>query len=173
MNMKGFTLFFALLASSLALSIGLAILDITLRELQLSSTVAQSEYAIYAADTGVECALYWDDKYGGSGSAFATSTQSNPPASGIWCNNQDVAADGTPPSPFGIPPSGWKAWGVNEAASAATTTFTVSFLPSETYCVTVTVAKVGNPPATTIDANGFNTCQGGDLQLERTLQVSY
>src|ERR1700687_4944182 len=106
--MKGFTLFFAVLVASLALAIGLSIYDITVRELDLSSTVTQSEYAIYAADTGAECALYWDFHYTsgganfGTNSAFATSSTDSlggtgVPSSGISCNGQDVAAVGTPP----------------------------------------------------------------------------
>ncbi|HVY72678.1 MAG TPA: hypothetical protein VG984_01315 [Candidatus Paceibacterota bacterium] len=70
---KGFTIFFATLVASLALAIGLAIYDITVRQLSLSTTVVQSHYAIFAADSGVECALYWDAKYGGGGSAFTGS----------------------------------------------------------------------------------------------------
>ena len=54
---KGFTLFFALLVSSLALAIGVSIYDITVRELNLSEAATQSQYAVYAADTGAECAL--------------------------------------------------------------------------------------------------------------------
>ncbi len=172
--MRGFTLFFALLAASLALAIGLAILDITLRELELSSTVAQSEYAFYAADSGAECALYWDSKYNGTGSVFATSSQSIAPPSGtVFCNNQDIVAAGTPPSPIVAPPTGWRAWTVTTSAASATTTFTLSFLPSQTYCVQVTVTKVGNPPATTVTSDGLNTCQGVGVQVERELRVSY
>ena len=49
---EGFTLFYALLVASLALSIGAAIFDITLREIDLSSAATQSQYAVYVADTG-------------------------------------------------------------------------------------------------------------------------
>lgn len=69
----GFTIFFATLVASLALAIGLAIYDITVRQLSLSTTVTQSQYAIFAADSGIECALYWDSKYQGGGSAFTGS----------------------------------------------------------------------------------------------------
>jgi hypothetical protein len=160
--MKGFTLFFAMLAASLALSIGLAIFDITLRELELSSTVAQSEYAIYAADSGAECALYWDAKYNGAGTAFATSSQSSPPTSGILCNNLDIAAAAVAAH----------TWPLSTNGSAATTTFTLTFSP-QPYCATVTVAKSGNPSATDITSDGFNTCSGGGLQVERVLYVNY
>jgi hypothetical protein len=89
---KGFTMFFAVLVSSLALAIGLAIYDLVTRELQLSSTTAQSQYAIYAADTGIECALYWDFKYNSNKSIFPTSSADTMArnATGALCNGQDI-----------------------------------------------------------------------------------
>lgn len=57
---RGFTLFYAVLTSSLLLAIGLAIFNITFKELVLSSGARESSNAFYAADTGLECALYWD-----------------------------------------------------------------------------------------------------------------
>src|SRR3990167_2937388 len=94
---KGFTIFFAMLVGSLALAVGVAIYDLTARELDLSQTATQSQYAIYAADTGAECALYWDFKCttlgpcaSAANSAFSTSSQSVTPLSGVVCNGQDV-----------------------------------------------------------------------------------
>lgn len=57
----GFTLFYSVLVSSLLLAIGLAILNITLKEFTLSSGARDSETAFYAADSALECALYWDN----------------------------------------------------------------------------------------------------------------
>lgn len=176
---RGFTIFFALLVGGLALAVGIAIYDLAVRELDLSSTATQSQYAIYAADTGAECALYWDFKclLGAcpAGSAFATSSEAIRPVSQIVCNGQDVAAAGTPPSPFAPPPTGWSVWSVAapNGGTAATTTFTMSFYP-QPYCATVTVAKYGSPTKTTVTSRGYNTCTtGGVARLERALQISY
>ena len=158
--MKGFTLFFAILIASLALSVGLAIYDLTIRELDLSATATQSQYAIYAADTGAECALDWDKK-----GFFATSSDSGTGMFNIRCNNQNIQTGlpNNPPTP----------WTVTTTSGGATTNFTLTFLPQQ-YCANVTVTKVGHPPATTIVSDGFNTCAGnGSLQLERVFQVSY
>ena len=98
MKPRGFTIFFAVLVASLSLAIGLAIYELLVRELDLSQTARESQYAIYAADTGAECALYWDNKaplLNGATSVFATSSDagnSNPPANGVLCNGQDIAA---------------------------------------------------------------------------------
>lgn len=167
---RGFTLFFAMLAASLALAVGLAVYDLTVRELDISATVSQSEYAIYAADTGAECALYWDTHYSNAGnsnngrsqSAFSTSSADTlVPGnnSGVSCNNLDITAPA-------------ENWNIAATASAATTTFSLTFSP-QPYCATVTVAKTGTPSQTVITAHGYNTCNGGVLQLERALQVSY
>jgi hypothetical protein len=156
-----------MLVGALALSIGAAIYDLTVRELDLSQTATQSQYAIYAADTGVECALYWDAKctlgaacYGGS--AFATSSDSTVPSSGsgINCNGQDISS----------------VWTTTPTPTSATTTFKITFTP-QPYCVFVTVFKSGTPLLTTTVAHGYNTscppASPGTTRLERTLQVTY
>jgi len=59
---RGFTIFFAVLVGSLALAISLSIYELLIRELELAQVATQSQFAIYAADAGAECALYWDNK---------------------------------------------------------------------------------------------------------------
>ena len=78
---RGFTLLLAVLISGVLLSIGLAIFNITIKELLLSSSGRDSQFAFYAADSGTECALYWEQKGGG----FSTST-----ASAISCNGLNI-----------------------------------------------------------------------------------
>jgi hypothetical protein len=63
-NKRGFALLFSVLLSSLLLTIGLSIFSITLKELAISTASRQSVHAFYAADSGRECALYWDIKRG-------------------------------------------------------------------------------------------------------------
>ena len=83
---EGFTLLFALLVSAILLSVGLSIADITLQQFELSASGRNSQYAFYAADSGAECALYWDRHGAVTGtSAFATSSLSTP-VSPITCN---------------------------------------------------------------------------------------
>ncbi|HEY5383437.1 MAG TPA: hypothetical protein VIJ88_02700 [Candidatus Paceibacterota bacterium] len=170
-NKRGFTLFFALLVASLALAIGLAIYDITVRELTLSEVATESQYAIYAADSGAECALYWENKYkdingsplnGGSGSAFATSstdTQIPTTGGGIICNGQDIIVAGS--------------WPQIADANAATTTFTIAGATAQAPCTVVYVYKSGFPSVTNVISHGYNTCTAGSLQLERVFKVSY
>ncbi len=167
MQNRGFTIFFAVLVSSLALAVGLAIYDLLSRELVLSQTATQSQYAIYAADTGAECALYWDNQYAGPDgetSAFGTSTDDTWPSSGsnLFCNNQDISTLWSSPDP------------ISKNDHSATTTFTITMGSATGPCVKVEVAKSGDPSKTTVTSHGYNTCStGGIVRLERALQVSY
>ena len=64
-NKKGFALLFSVLVSSLLLTIGLSILNVSLKELAISTASRQSIFAFYAADSGREYAIYNDTKKGG------------------------------------------------------------------------------------------------------------
>jgi len=149
-----------------------------LGELELSQTARESQYAIYAADTGVECALYWDSKasvLNGVPSVFATSSDPNnvpPPSSGVTCNDQDIAAAAVVAN----------TWPASEDATSATSIFQVLLVASDpaSPCAIVTVEKTsvspGDPSATKITSRGRNTSCGtitGSLQLERALEVNY
>lgn len=63
----------AVFISALALSLGLGIFTIIFGELGISGTSKESLEALYAADSGIECALFWDIKQ----QAFSTSTSNN------------------------------------------------------------------------------------------------
>lgn len=167
----GFTMFFAVLVATLALSVGLAIYSLTAREIELSSVTSQSLYAVYAADTGIECALYFDAKYGcqsdgtGCRSAFATSTASalTVPNANLFCESQDITATRVYPPP------------TNPSANAATTTFSIQFT-GQPYCALVSVSKFidqAGVPRTVILSYGYNTCASSQARVERELQASY
>ena len=85
---KGFTLLFAVIISSLLLSIGVAILDLALKQFSLSSTGKNSQVAFYAADNGLECGLFWDRNASGvsAASVFATSSQSGNQTGAVNCD---------------------------------------------------------------------------------------
>lgn len=166
---KGFTIFFAALVGSLALAVGISIYDLLVRELALSQVSSQSQYAIYAADTGVECALFWDFKNGNE-SAFATSTGGGASAGqGKICNGQDIFA--LTNSILGTGSELSVDWG----STFATTTFWLSMGTQKTDpAVMVEVGKRGNPSQTTILSHGYNRYNAaGVVKVERLLQVTY
>jgi len=156
---RGFTLLYASLVSALLLAIGLAVFNIGSKELLLSSSARESQFAFYSADTGIECALYWD--FVGS-NTFATSSASNPPSSGINCAARDIATS----------------WDYsNRTSTAATTTFelNLSNIGGADRCVAVTVGKSASPNKTNVEARGYNTsCNStSPRRVERALRVSY
>ena len=57
---KGFTLLYAVLVSSIVLSASLSIINIALKQHKLSALSRESQVAFYAANTGIDCALYWE-----------------------------------------------------------------------------------------------------------------
>lgn len=59
-NQSGIALLITLLLMGVLLGIGATLLNVTLKQLQLSSIALESEIAFQAANAGVECALYYD-----------------------------------------------------------------------------------------------------------------
>lgn len=167
---RGFAMLFAVLTSSVLLSIGLSIFSLTIKELALSSSGRESQAAFYAADSGIECGLYWDVV----GRVFATSSESvNFVPGSATCAGQAFTVTEYKP--------------INFAAPAATSTF--SFAPTDALasgvCVLVSVSKYVDSTGlikTDVLSRGYNVGYGGagsdcsvtdDLKVERALKVSY
>lgn len=58
-SQSGFALLVTLIVVSVVVSVGLVLLDVTIKQLRLSSNSTDSEIAFHAANAGVECAQYW------------------------------------------------------------------------------------------------------------------
>lgn len=171
---SGFTMLFAVLISGVLMAIGISIFNISLKELRLSSTARDSNLAFYAADTGRECAIYWDmvatSKLNSTGElfGFATSTESaGQTISDIEqfaCGSKIIAG-----TPF-----------VSKLTDSATTNFTVQLGDDEdfTYCADVSIQKNKNYTEGTSDTNivsqGHNTCNMEDsVIVERGTEANY
>jgi hypothetical protein len=171
----GFTLFIAVVVMNLLILVAFAIIDISLKEVLLSSSGRDSQFAFYAADSGVECALYWDSK---DSTVFARPGET----AGIQhrtpvCNaasNWD-----TPTPPYLTNPT--------SDTTYATSTFKVIFYPDEgnyagsfRYCAKVDVVKKNSPTAenpnnihVSINSYGYNTCSDILRRIERAIKVEY
>jgi hypothetical protein len=57
---RAFVLLYAVMTSTIVLAVGVSIISIALKQLAISTLGRESQYAFYAANTGAECALYWD-----------------------------------------------------------------------------------------------------------------
>ena len=157
---RGFALLLASITGSMLLIVGLAIFNISIKEVLLSSAARESQLAFYAADTGIECALNWDFNYNGTNSAFATSTESTPPlsGSGVICVTKDITGPLLP-------------WVIDTSPTIATTTFE---LIVGTGCVTVKVIKFGNVNQKRIESRGHSTCNiDNHRRVQRAIFVEY
>lgn len=144
---RGFTLLIALLLGSLALAVGFAIFSLTFKEITLAAAGKESVRALYAANSAVECALYWDQQI----DAFAPGA----PLPSIACGGNS----------FNVATSTVGSTAVREVA--------LDF-DNESLCAVVIVTKSGSPIRTVIEARGYNTCLSENPRIsERALRVSY
>jgi Tfp pilus assembly protein PilX len=168
-NKKGFTLLFAVLVSTLVLAVGSSVISMALRQIVLSGVGRDSQFAFYASNTGIECALYWDLN---GGVTFATSSQSSTP-SNVDCANNNASVEVT-----------------DSDVDFATSKFTLEFEGvgnnSEVndydpeYCVDVFVTKTldtsGSRDRITTDSlsREYNTCdENNPRRIERGLELNY
>ena len=148
---SGFTVFVALIVTGTLLLISSAVVNLAVKQSRISASGRESQDAYYAADTGMECALYWDVKNPSGASAFATSTSST-----IYCN-KDANNLGNQ-------------WTVGGGYTSVIDR--INFLP-DPYCAIVTVNK-GMDGSTQIESMGYNTCaEDASRRVERAVRASY
>jgi len=156
-NEKGFTLFVAIIITSTLLLVSMGLIAVSVQESFLTSAGRDSQNAFYAADSAIECALYWDVNNPSGVSAFATSSQTT-----INCN-QDSANNPNPSNPVGGPTQ---------------PPFTMTFFsnpgdPANLNCAKVYVTK-NDDGTTVIDSHGYNTCNTTNpRRVERAIRVKY
>lgn len=151
---KGIAIYVAVTITAALILVSFSVISLALKQIVISSTARDSQSAFYAADSGVECALFWDLKNTG-GSLFATSTGNQT----ISCNNISSTVTKS----------------VNLSTGVGTSTFSYSFTP-DPYCVTVWVTKSynGNTIKTNIEARGYNSCSTtNERRVERAIRANY
>src|SRR3989344_4900263 len=152
----GFTLLLAALVASIVLALGSSIFLIAQKQVILSSLSRDSQFAFYAADTGAECALYWDLRF----SAFSTTTLATTP----MCDGKllNVVVPSTP-APYTIE------FRLNLFVNADGIANTSD---DSGYCTDVTVQKRTSNPYTVIRADGYSTSCEATTTSARALQRS-
>jgi Tfp pilus assembly protein PilX len=171
MKTKGFTLLYASLVVSLILSVALAIAHIMLTEITLSSAGKDSQKAFYAADTGLECALYYENNVpaaddfrffryrGGPGNSFVGGLASEISGT-IECGER---------SPTGV--------NINNGNANASTTTTFDIETSSGICFNIFVEKKKRDEYSTfvrIESRGYSTCDtDSPRRVERGLYTSF
>jgi Tfp pilus assembly protein PilX len=145
---EGVTLYVALAVTGALLLIGVAVINITVKQLTLSASARDSQVAFFAADSGTECALYWDLKI--TPNPFSTTTS---PIPSVSCTGSSV----TP----------------TRAYSGGIATSTFSF---QDPCINITVVKSysGGSLKTKIESRGYNSCNLSDpRRVERAILINY
>lgn len=133
---SAFVMLFAVVVSGIILTIALGVTNIALRELSFDTGAKSTNDAFFAADAGVECALFYELAGEGETSAFGQ------PSAGLNTNCAGTDVD------------------LNNGSSTPTTgpwTFYLYPLGSGgNACAIVNVTKTLNPNVTTIVAKGYN-----------------
>lgn len=161
---RGFTLLLAALVASIVLALGSSIFSIARKQVTLSSIGRDSQFAFYAADTGAECALYWDIRHDAFGSAA--------PGDPLQCAGENLGEEVT-------------------AGSRSAPPYTISFdlqlfanadgvsgtSDDAGYCVEVAVQKNTSAPFTIIRSDGYSTpCDAIETSaraLQRSVELQY
>lgn len=168
----GFILIFAILVGSMLLAIGIAISNLVFKELSIVAVSRESQIAFYAADSGAECALYWDVQ-----GPYLTSS-SNPPGPFSF-----ASPDPEHPSVTGTISCGtsndqptYKIVNVDGGVSYYENDFTVHY-GSPSPCAVVSLKKKIDKGSIVniIDSRGINDCSStdNDYRVERILRVEY
>jgi hypothetical protein len=142
------------------------VVNIAVQQLVISSAGESSQYAFYAADSGMECALYSDLK-NGSTSSFATSTPGV-----VTCNGQTITTGSQTVPTIPTQPSLVGGGGSVSPTSIFWLDFTLSTTTLGKGCAIVRVTK--SLSGTTVDSRGYNTCDtGSSRRFERGVTISY
>ena len=151
MRNQGFTLFVAIIIMATLMLIAAGIVNLAVRQTLISNAARESQYAFYAADTGIECVLFWDIQNPSGVSAFSTSTGAT-----IHCNRN-----------VDNPGNEWVVGG-NETSVINR----IDFAP-DPYCAIVTVTKEDDG-STKVESKGYNTCSPvAPRRVERAIRATY
>lgn len=148
---RGFTLLIAVILASVTLAMALALLDVAYKQVTLAFAAKYSQYAFAAADSALECALYYDQK----NDTFNYSLSPAPGSVTVNCNGNTavVAFDNT--------------------VSPRQRSFTLPCAGGSGQSAVVKVYKASDA-TTQIYANGYNSCSTTDVRrVERGLKISY
>ena len=168
---KGIALLFAVLTLSVILAVAMTIINVIVKQIKISSSGQDSVRAIYAADSGIECALLWDirgaeDAFNGY-PVFPTSTIS------------DTDPDSpTPNSGDGIECAGVDILGNSiTSGSGYVTSFSLNLLGPSCAEVEVTKYEEDSVWKTIVLSKGYNVAcnqiTGSTQAVERAIKVQY
>lgn len=159
---RAYTLLFAALTAAVVLGVAVFISSVSRKQYILASTARDSLFAIYNADSGIECASNkWEDLVPSSGDLT------------FYCNDNiyNVVFSG---SLMASPPAGW---GPSYESDGVVIPFGTPAFPKGCAVVTFTVAADGSKNK--ITSRGYNIGDNADCPVigprtvERAMSVTY
>lgn len=159
------TLFISIVIMGLLLFISFAVVNISIKAALFANTGRDSHHAFYAADSGIECAIYWDTRF--DPSRFDTSNNAGSPinCAGSSMSTNDAISGTTTLTRIG-------------GGGLANPTSVFGFVLNQgsnpvSYCAIVTVTK-NLDGSTHIYSRGYNTCDTTNpRRVERGVEVTY
>ncbi|MDQ5901331.1 MAG: hypothetical protein QG580_46 [Patescibacteria group bacterium] len=155
---KGFVALFTVLLVSVILAMAVGIASISLKEIVLSSSASEGNKAFYAADSGIECALYFDKINLVPGTLLQS----------LVCNgNNYILVDGFPdPGP------------TSNSLTDEVYNFAIPFGANDELCADIQVERaiIGEVFSTRIESKGSNVACDDDSnpkKVERSIRVTY
>jgi hypothetical protein len=153
-NKKGFVILFAVTLAAILLAVAVGIANIAQNEVRFGTLAKNTDDAFFSADTGAECALFYDKS---TGSSFPIAG----PAAPIGCTPTTPTFSGT--------------------ANTGTYDFIMTGLgPTSSGCAKVNVSKnnTGSAVITTVTAKGYNvgdaSCNSTNpIRVERSISLTY
>lgn len=160
---KGFVILFTILVSTIIMLIGLGIYSIATRETVLSGTAREAQYAFYAADAGVECALYAQnlDNTGSGGSLHIDANSNGGAPFDCGTGQVVITGQGTVSTPF---------------------EFSLVVDQNQKTCAKVSMldsTSLAGSPIRRVLSQGYNICNGtaplktNPILVERDLDTTY
>ena len=157
---QGFVILFAVVLSSIMLAVAIGMANIAYKQTVFTTSAKDTNAAFFAADTGSECALYYDLQ--GTQSFFGVV---NPFGSG---STVTTSCAGTIIDLY-------------QGSSTGPWTFHLVGLGADGQaCATVTVTKTTSPESTEIVSKGYSTggdtadCSSSDVRrVERQIEINY
>jgi len=145
---SGYALLTSIILTATLSLIAYAVANIALRQLSITTTNVESHNAFYTADSGLECAMFWDVKNPSNTSYSAFDP--NISQTSITCGGSTV---------------------LPTRVTSGTDVITSFQIPVGSSCAIVYVTK-GAGNATTIESRGYNTCGIGP-RFERAIRMTY
>ncbi len=162
-NQKGFSLFMAITIAAALLLVTFIVSSISTKSLEFASLGRDSQIAFFAADAGVECALYWDVNFDPSKFDFVGSGSPIMCGGGPISNGDAIAGTSTNTRIGG--------GGMGNPTSTFGFVMNRGINPT-TACAIVIVTK--GISSTHISSFGYNTCNTNDSRrVERGIEVDY